>query len=61
MYGPEITEPVAEMAPALSALSTRAAEAESQVASLARMPVGELAASPRQAPERREMSEAGGR
>lgn len=61
MYGPEITEPVAQMATALRALSTRAAEAESAVASLARMPVGELAASSRQAPDRREMSEAGGR
>lgn len=61
MYGPEITEPVAGMAPALSALSTRAAEAESQVASLARTPVGEVPGSRHQAPDRREMQEAGGR
>jgi hypothetical protein len=61
MYGPEITEPVAQMAPALSALSTRAAEAESQVASLARTPVGEVPGSRHQAPARAEMAEAGGR
>lgn len=61
MFGSEITEPIAQMGPALRALSTRAAEAESQVASLAGTPVGEVPASRHQAPDRHEMSETTGR
>ena len=61
LYGPEITEPAQELAAAQEACARYAAEVEEQLRSLAATPVGEMPASRHQAPDRREMTEAGGR
>lgn len=61
MYGPEITEPANALADAVRAAARDAAETAEQLRSLASTPVGEVPASRHRAPDRREMSESGGR
>jgi len=61
MYGPEITEPANALAAAVRAAARDAAETAEQLRSLASTPVGEVPASRHRAPDRREMSESGGR
>jgi hypothetical protein len=61
MYGPEITEPAHALAAATRAAARDAAETAEQLRSLAGTPVGEVPASRHRAPDRRELSESGGR
>lgn len=58
-YGPEITEPLARAGAMTQAAAMAAGESDSAITSLANMRVGDLADSPRQAPERGELSETG--
>jgi hypothetical protein len=59
-YGPEITEPMARAGIMAQAAAMACGEADSAITSLANMTVGDLADSPRQAPNREELSEDGG-
>jgi len=61
LYGPEITEPAHALAAYQNACARSASEVEEQLRSLAGTPVGEVPASRHRAPDRRELSESGGR
>lgn len=58
-YGPEISEPLARAGVMAQAAATACGESDTAITTLANMTVGELADSPRQAPERSELSETG--
>jgi len=58
-YGPEITEPLGKAAQHLQAAAMSFGEADTNLTTLIHMSVGELAASPRQAPHHSELSENG--
>ena len=58
-YGPEITEPCSKAGQHLQAAAMAYSEADAAISTLINMTVGDLAASPRQAPHHRELSESG--
>lgn len=60
-YGPEISEPLARAGAMAQAAAACCAEADTAITTLAHMTVGELADSPRQAPQQSELSETGAR
>ena len=60
-YGPEITEPLLRAGVLAQAAAMACAESDAAITSLANMRVGDLADSPRSAPERSELSESGAR
>jgi hypothetical protein len=58
-YGPEITEPLAQAGQHCQAAAMATSEADAALSTLINMTVGDLAASPRQAPHHGELSESG--
>jgi hypothetical protein len=60
-YGPEITEPCAKAGQNLQATAMSFSEADAALTTLINMTLGDLAASPRQAPHHTELTESGAR
>ena len=60
-YGPEICEPMAQAASFARAAALCCGQSDAAMSSLVNMTVGDLADSPRQAPDRQELSETGAR
>jgi hypothetical protein len=58
-YGPEISEPLARAGTMAQAAAMSCGESDTAITTLVNMSVGDLADSPRQAPERGELSETG--
>ncbi len=58
-YGPEITEPLGKAGTHLQATALAFGESDAALSSLKGMTVGELADSPRQAPDKSELTETG--